>query len=78
MDNPVVIAEFDNRMQAEIAVNLLHGFGIASRVWADDLGGVGPGQSFLRGVKVVVDSGDSQKAEQILGRRSAPNEDAAQ
>ena len=68
MDNETIVAEFDNRMRAEIAVNLLESFGVDSHIWADDLGGIGPGQSFVRGVKILVEAGDADKAKEILSR----------
>jgi hypothetical protein len=67
MNRYVVVAEFDHRQQAETLVNLLSSFGVPSRVVADDLGGIAPGQSFLQGVKVVVDIEDSERAREILG-----------
>ena len=66
MEKPKVAAEFDNRMQAEIAINLLNGHGVYSQLWADDLGGIGPGQSFIHGVKVLVEEEDLTRAKQIL------------
>ena len=66
MDKTVIIAEYDNRMQAEISVKLLRSFEIESRISADDLGGPGPGQSFVRGVKVIVMAEDAENVEQIL------------
>jgi hypothetical protein len=70
MDNPTVVAEFDNRMQAEITVNMLEGFGIHAQIWADDLGGVGPGQSFVHGVKVLVEAEDAERAGEVLAREA--------
>jgi len=34
------------------SANLLESFGVPSQIVADDLGGIGPGLSFLHGVKV--------------------------
>jgi len=73
-DGHTNVAEFDNRMQAEIVVNLLRSFGIQSWIVADDLGGIGPGQSFLHGVKVVVEAADSARARGVLDTRSRPDE----
>lgn len=58
MNRPVVVGELDNRLQAESVVNLLAGFGVDGWIVADDLGGIGPGQSFVRGV---------ERAREILG-----------
>lgn len=68
MESPVEIGWYHNRMQAEITRNLLEAFGIECKVWSDDLGGVGPGQAFIRGVKLYVDSRDREKAQQVLHR----------
>jgi hypothetical protein len=66
MDNPVEAAVFGNRVQAEFSANLLRNYGIECMVWSDDLGGVGPGQSFIQGVRIVVDASDLDKAREIL------------
>ena len=68
MSRRVVVAEFDNRLEAETVLNLLSGFGVSGWIVADDLGGIGPGQSFLHGVKVIVDSEDLERARQVLAR----------
>jgi hypothetical protein len=66
MQNPIPIAEFSNRTQAEMLIQLLESFGIESWISADDLGGVGPAQSFIRGVKVMVYPEDYAKAREIV------------
>lgn len=66
MQNPIPVAEFGNRTQAQMLINLLDGYGIESWISADDLGGVGPGQSFIRGVKVMVYPEDFSKAREIV------------
>ncbi len=68
MKDPIEAARYSNRMQAEIAVNLLKSFGIECRLWADDLGGIGPGQSCIRGVRIFVERADMKKVKQILKR----------
>ena len=37
-------------------------------IMADDLGGIGPGQSFIRGVRLYVDESDVERAETVLKR----------
>ena len=69
MKDPIEAARYSNRMQAEIAVNLLKSFGIECRLWADDLGGIGPGQSCIKGVKVIVAAKDVEKGKQVLHGR---------
>jgi len=66
MDKAAVVAEFGNRTQAQALINLLDSFGIEAWISADDLGGIGPGQSFVGGVRVVVYSEDFEKAKQII------------
>ena len=66
MSSRVVVGEFNNRLQAETTVNLLTSFGVRSWIVADDLGGIGPGQSFLHGVKVVVEADDAERAREVL------------
>ena len=67
MEKPTVVAEFDNRLQAETTAQLVGSFGIDCVLSADDLGGMGPGQAFVGGVKVLVDAADVEKARQVLG-----------
>ncbi len=67
MKGLIPVAEFDNRTQAEMMTNLLESFEISCWIIADDLGGVGPGQSFVTGVKVAVLPEDYEKARQIVG-----------
>ena len=66
MRHPVVVSEHRNRLEADITAGLLEGFGVECAVVADDLGGMGPGQSFVRGVQVVVDESDAERAREIL------------
>jgi hypothetical protein len=65
-DDLVVAAEFDNRTQAELTVKLLESFGVRSTIQADDMGGFNPSLSLVHGVKVLVRSGDAERARQIL------------
>ena len=66
MEKPTEVGWYHNRMQAEIAWNLLEAFGVECVIWLDDLGGVGPGQAFIRGVKLFVDNSDVEKAKHLL------------
>ena len=66
MKNRVVLAEYGNHSQAELTANLLDEYGIECLIWSDDCGGVSPGQSFVRGVKVYVDEVDLARARDII------------
>jgi len=66
MNDPTVVAEYSNHAQAELASNMLGSFGISCEIWADDCGGMAPGQSFVSGVKIYVDSIDYEKAREIM------------
>jgi len=69
MEEAIEVGWYHNRTQAEIARNLLEAFGIEGGIYSDDLGGVGPGQAYIRGVKLFVDSKDEEEARQILHAR---------
>jgi 5-enolpyruvylshikimate-3-phosphate synthase len=73
-ENSTVLKEFSNRTQADIAVNLLKSFGINAWIEADDLGGIGPAQSFVQGVEIYVETGDLQSALQILETPESPDD----
>ena len=66
MENPKTVAEYDSRAQAELAGNTLRSYDIKCLVLADDLGGVRPDQSFIQGVRVVVDEDDFDEAAILL------------
>ena len=68
MDNPTEIARYKNRIQADMAASLLRDFGLVCRIWADDPGGIGPGQAFVQGVRIFINSSDVEKVNQILNR----------
>ncbi len=68
VDETTVVAVFDNRMQAELTVNLLETFGVRAAILADDSGGAYPSMSLVHGVRVVVTTKDAEKAKQILAR----------
>ncbi len=69
MTQEIIIADFGSRLQAELTVELLKSFGIESRIIADDCGGIAPGQSFVRGVKVTVSEKDAAAAAEIIRRK---------
>jgi hypothetical protein len=68
MSSLKVVAEFTNRTQAEISKTALDARGIHAVVQGDDLGGLGPGQSFIGRVQVLVNEDDYETAVQLLAK----------
>lgn len=66
MDRLEVAQVYDNRMKAEMAAALLDSYGVDCIVQGDDLGGVGPGQSFVNGVRVLVEADQLARARELL------------
>ena len=66
MDDFYIIAEYINHSEAEMAKELLESNGIKSVVHSDDCGGIAGGQTFIRGVRLLVFSKDVEKAGKIL------------
>jgi hypothetical protein len=62
----LVIRKFGNLFEAEIAQSALEAAGIESRLRADDAGGVQPGLWVGRGVDLLVDAEDAERAEEVL------------
>ena len=62
----VPVTEFGNRIQAELAANLLGEFDIECILRADDCGGMAGGQSFVRGVAVLVRERNAPRSREIL------------
>ena len=67
MNNLIVITSFTNHSEAEMAKELLMTNEIPSILKADDVGGLGLGQTFIKGVKLLVNESDVSKAKEILG-----------
>lgn len=66
-DEPWVILEtFSNRMEAEVIRGLLQSCGIASRVIANDVGGVRPHLAVSLGVTLLVPGSEYEKSKLIL------------
>ena len=61
-----VVAEYTNRTQAEIALGVLEARGIDAFIQGDDLGGQGPGQSFINRVQILVHETDADEATALL------------
>ena len=67
MDRLVVIADFPNRIDADIARSALEASGIDSIVSGDDAGGVQPGL-WMKGVRLLVREDDADRALTVLNQ----------
>ncbi|HEX4004428.1 MAG TPA: DUF2007 domain-containing protein [Candidatus Acidoferrales bacterium] len=65
----VVVRDFLNKMEAELAQGALQAAGIHSIVSADDAGGTEPGL-WMGGVRLLVRAEDAKNAEEVLGPKS--------
>lgn len=65
MDRLVVVADFPNRIDADIAHSALEASGIESFVSGDDAGGLQPGL-WMKGVRLLVREGDADRALAVL------------
>lgn len=61
-----IIADFNNHTEADFAKGLLESYGIKSIIRSDDCGGIAGGQTFIRGVQLIVSRDDLKKAKEIL------------
>ena len=61
----VIVGDFLNKMEAEIAQGALRAAGVDSMVQADDAGGTEPGL-WMGGVKLLVRAEDAEHASKIL------------
>jgi hypothetical protein len=62
----VVVAEFENELDAEIAIGHLEAAGIQASLIKDDAGGMFPSLQQTEGVQVLVDEERFGEAEEIL------------
>jgi hypothetical protein len=62
----VVIRDYLNKLEAELAHGALEAAGVHSIVSADDAGGTEPGL-WMGGVRLLVRAEDAKQAEEILG-----------
>ena len=65
----VAVADFPNRIDAEIAHSALEASGIESFVSGDDAGGVQPGL-WMKGVRLLVREDDADRALDVLNENS--------
>ena len=70
MDSFTVIHEYNNHIEAELAKGLLSSNGIESFIHSDDCGGMAGGQTFIRGVQLLVSENDMERARKILNIRN--------
>ncbi|MDA3886564.1 MAG: DUF2007 domain-containing protein [Candidatus Delongbacteria bacterium] len=66
MKDLVVLSTFLNHSEAEMAKTLLESNDIPSIIQADDVAGLGFGQTFVKGVKLLVNETDISRAKEIL------------
>lgn len=62
----VVVAEFENILDAEIAIGHLEAAGIKAALIKDDAGGMLPSLQQTSGVRVLVDEQDQKNALAVL------------
>jgi Putative prokaryotic signal transducing protein len=62
----VVIHEYQDKLEAELAHGALQAAGIQSMIRADDAGGTEPGL-WMGGVKLLVRADDAKQAAEVLG-----------
>jgi hypothetical protein len=68
--NQVVVGEYDNEIDAEIAKGHLEASGISASIIKDDGGGMFPSLQNVEGVQLVVAETQSKKAMTILQAKS--------
>jgi len=62
----VTIRTFANEGEAHLAKSLLQAAGIDSTLTRDDCGGMRPSLTWAQGIKLVVRSGDAERAAAVL------------
>ena len=67
MKDLVVLTTFANHAEAELVKELLNQNEIPSVIQADDVAGLGLGQTFVKGVKLLVNESDIETAKEIIG-----------
>lgn len=65
-ERKVVIATFENELDAELAIGHLEAAGISAVLIKDDAGGMLPPLQQSRGVRVLVPESQRQQAEDVL------------
>ncbi|MBN2322448.1 MAG: DUF2007 domain-containing protein [Spirochaetes bacterium] len=68
MDNDlVVIRVYGNHPEAGLAKSVLEASGISAVISSDDCGGIAGGQTFIRGVRLLVAKRHETRARDVLG-----------
>jgi hypothetical protein len=76
-DETVVVATFLYRHEGEFALETLREAGINAALLADDAGGAYAALSFSRGVRILVDSSDAERAKELLAGPGNPDDSEA-
>ena len=66
MNELEIKANINNHTEADLAKGLLESYGIKSIKISDDCGVIADGQTFIRGVQLLVPKDDLKKAQEIL------------
>ena len=66
MNELEIIADFNNYAEAQLIQGLLESHGVKSVIHSDDCGGIAGGQTFIRGVQLLVSQNDLKRAKEIL------------
>ena len=74
MDRLPLVKTFNSRMEAEIAKSYLESFGIKAEIFSDDAGQSYPPLQSIRGVKLLTNRKDIQKARKLLDKKDLSNE----
>jgi len=65
-ERQVVVGDYENEIDAEIAKGHLEASGISASIIKDDVGGMFPSLQDAQGVRLLVAEGQKEKAERIL------------
>jgi len=74
MDRLPTIKTFNSRIEAEIAKSYLEGFDIRAEIFSEDAGQSIPSLQSVRGVKLLTNWKDLQKARRLLDKKNLSNE----
>lgn len=69
MEKLVIVKIFGSRIQAEVAKSYLDSFGIKTMIFSDDAGQTIASLQTVRGVKLMADKKDLQKATDLLDEK---------
>ncbi|MFZ3086292.1 MAG: DUF2007 domain-containing protein [Candidatus Hydromicrobium sp.] len=74
MDKFLTVKTFNSRIDAEIAKSYLESFGIKAEIFSDDAGQSITSLQSIRGVKLLTNRKDLQKARKLLDKKNLSNE----